>query len=257
MSARTTRVWCAAAIAGCLIAAMPGCYIRRGFAVHWNWTLHAHRYGCHGAACCGDEPLEMASGPGECVDCLVHDESHGVGQGRAAEGPPPLDAELTPDPEPAGPSYFHPVPTRPVFGPRSEQPDGIDGQTLIPLPAPAQEAQPMMPLLPAPDAGDSKDDDTSIDEPPSDAAPDPSSSTRFRLRRLPKGREAKLTGWKAASTSAARKRTIRSTPPAEAHSKDARVRPSGDKKKRPCPHCSLSFKPRARASGDSVSRRAE
>lgn len=248
MMARTTRVWCAGAIAGCLLMALPGCYIRRGFAVHWNWTLHAHHYGCHGAGCCGDESPAMASGSGECVDCLAHDEFHPVGHGRAAEGPPPLDAELSPDPEPAGPSYFHPVPTRPVFGPRSEQPDAIEGQTLMPLPVPAQEAQPMTPLLPAPDADDLKEGDTSIEEPPSDAAPDTGSSTS--LRRLPEGREAKLTGWKAASTSAARKRTVRSTPPAAALGKNAAARPSGNKKKRSCPHCSVTFKPRARTNDE-------
>lgn len=223
MSGRRSRILCAAAIAVSLMTAMPGCYIRRGFSVRWNWSLHAHRYGCHGTTCEPDGPSAVVENGGECADCNADGGLHGVGRGRAAEGPPPL----APDPEPAGPSYFHPVPTQPVFGPRSEQPDAIEAPTLIPLPAPTEEDDSMAPLLTPPSSDQSEADEPDTDEPPTKTAPDTGSSTK--LRRLPAPGATELTGWKA-KTPKARKRTVRSTPPA--------------KKKPPCPHCSVTFKPR-------------
>ena len=240
MSGRTRRFWCAAAVAVSLTAAMPGCYIRRGFAVRWNWSLHAHRYGCHGATCEPDDSSPVVAGPRECADCTAHGGLHGFGGGRAAEGPPPL----APDAEPAGPSYFHPVPTQPVFGPRSEQPDSVEGPTLMPLPVPAQEAEPMTPLLPPPDTNNPDGDEPATDEPPEEAAPDSGSPTG--LRRLPKGRETELTGWKAKSPKN-RKRTVRSTPQGKDAGGAISAGQSATKKKRPCPHCSVTFKPRPAA----------
>lgn len=237
MSGRRSRVWCAAAIAVALTTAMPGCYIRRGFSVRWNWSLHAHRYGCHGATCEPDDSSAVVQNGGECADCNYHGGLHGIGGRRAADGPPPL----APDPEPAGPSYFHPIPTRPVFGPRSEQPDAIEAPTLMPLPAPTQDDGTMTPLLSPPSSDESEADEPAADEPPADTAPDTGSSTK--LRRLPKPSDTELTGWRAKAPKTL-KRTVRSTPPAEASGKSSTVRPSGNKKKRPCPHCSVTFKPR-------------
>jgi hypothetical protein len=61
-------------------------------------------------------------------------------------------------PEPQAPGYFHPVPTYPVFGPRSEQPDGIepDLQPMSPGGMPGMESEP----LPAPPDADLSDDES-------------------------------------------------------------------------------------------------
>ena len=67
----------------------------------------------------------------------------------------------------AAPSYFHPVPTYPVFGPRSEQPDGIEPtmQPLIPGESSEIEGEPLPPpSLGADDAMDEADDDLSDEE---------------------------------------------------------------------------------------------
>ncbi|HJT31618.1 MAG TPA: hypothetical protein VJ783_06160 [Pirellulales bacterium] len=128
-----------------------------------------------------------------------------------------------------------------MFGPRSEQPDAIEAPTLMPLPAPTQDDGTMTPLLSPPSSDESEADEPAADEPPADTAPDTGSSTK--LRRLPKPSDTELTGWRAKAPKTL-KRTVRSTPPAEASGKSSTVRPSGNKKKRPCPHCSVTFKPR-------------
>ncbi|HEX7448651.1 MAG TPA: hypothetical protein VF306_13960 [Pirellulales bacterium] len=179
----------------------------------------------------------------ECVDCPSHDGVHGIGHRRAAEGPPPLAAEMSPDPEPAGPSYFHPLPTRPVFGPRSEQPDAIEGQSLLPVPAPSHDAEPMIPLLPPPSSDEpEKTDDGPLEQEPDDGGPGADSSTG--LRRLPDSREAQAAGWKAAKKQVARKRTVRSTVSGKKVTATETAKATGSKQSRPCPHCSVSFKPR-------------
>lgn len=248
MSGRTMRLWCAAVIAGCLLTAMPGCYIRRGFSLHWNWSLHAHRYRCNGPRC-GAEPAAMVGDAAESVDCPAEDGGHTLGHGRAAQGPPPLAPELSPDPEPAGPSYFHPVPTRPVFGPRSEQSDAIEGQSLLPLPAPSRDAEPMIPLLPPPATDEPADaGDGPLEQDPDGGGPGEDSSTG--LRRLPDSGNAQPTGWKAVKTKTAGKRTIRSTASGKKVAEAGTAKPTGSKKSRPCPHCSVNFKPPANKAAD-------
>ncbi len=243
MSGRTTRLWCAVVIAGGLLTAAPGCYIRRGFALQWNWSLHAHRYRCNGPSC-GAEPPTMVADDAECVDCPTEGGGHSITHGRAAEGPPPLAPELSPDPEPAGPSYFHPLPTRPVFGPRSEQPDAIEGQSLLPVPAPSHGAEPIMPLLPPPTADGAEQEEDSLEQEPDGGAPDADSSTG--LRRLPAEREAETAGWKAAKKGRAPKR-IRSTSGGQKPLASASATSAGAANSLPCPHCSVTFKPKPRA----------
>ncbi|HEX5443903.1 MAG TPA: hypothetical protein VFW87_08755 [Pirellulales bacterium] len=246
MSGRTTRLWCAAVVAGGLLTAAPGCYIRRGFALQWNWSLHAHRYRCNGPPC-GAEPPAMVADDAECVDCATEGGGHNLANGRAAEGPPPLAPELSPDPEPAGPSYFHPLPTRPVFGPRSEQPDAIEGQSLLPVPTPSHGAEPLLPLLPPPAAKESDEaeraDDGPVEQDSGDGGPDADSSTE--LRRLPAERDAQTSGWKAAKKGQAPKR-IRSTSGGQKPLASASAKSAGATKSLPCPHCSVTFKPKPR-----------
>lgn len=71
-------------------------------------------------------------------------------------------------PEPQAPDYFHPVPTYPVFGPRSEQPDGIEPelQPLSPGVMPGMEGEP----LPAPADADLSDDESAEDAASDDEA---------------------------------------------------------------------------------------
>lgn len=113
----------------------------------------------------------------------------------------------------AGPSFFVPVPTYPVFGPRSEQPDGVDSQLqpvisdgveqfeAEPLPVPADRSA-------LPEEQEEEDDDDLTDR----------SSSGLRL--------------------AAPTQTV-----AEGGWKPAKNRLKDTAASRPCAKCSVSFKP--------------
>lgn len=158
MRPRMKAVWAATALASLLLSA-PGCVIRRGFVVQFDWSLSAHRTGCRHqwfkgrcrtcnalpcevAACetapCGegDDSLDGAieAAPTGCDACAPRCRRGLRGRfggfWRSADEIPP------PAPEPPGPSNFHPVPTQPVYGIRSEQPDAAEApmERLAPVP---------------------------------------------------------------------------------------------------------------------------
>ncbi len=126
MQRRTKSFWGLMALA-CVLAISPGCVIRRGWVVKWDWSLEAHRTGCRHRwfrGICRDCQMESSAccdeGAGGCrsgAPCrgglggLLHREE--------VEAPPPA-------PEPPGPSTFHPLPTRPVYGMRSEEADSYE-----------------------------------------------------------------------------------------------------------------------------------
>lgn len=170
------------ALAGLLLVA-PGCVIRRGFVVQFDWSLTAHRTGCRHqwfkgrCRACNALPCEGSScgsaeefAPDDCGTCGPRCRRRFLGRflQSAEEIPPPA-------PEPPGPSNFHPVPTKPVFGHRSEQPDAIETpmERLAPAPmerndradeAPDETADTMpddFDASPAPDAEEAPPDDSS------------------------------------------------------------------------------------------------
>jgi hypothetical protein len=115
------------AVVGLLLFA-PGCVIRRGFVVQFDWSLRAHRTGCRqpllGRLCrgCDGPPCETADPAQGCESC-GHRDHRGLGGFRRV-----LRSEVLPPPapEPPAPASFHPIPTRPVFGSRAEEPDAYE-----------------------------------------------------------------------------------------------------------------------------------
>lgn len=189
MRPQMKAAWAMAALAGLLLVA-PGCVIRRGFVVQLDWSLTAHRTGCRHqwfkgrCRACNAMACEASScgsadeaAPDDCASCGPRCRRRFIGRflQSAEEIPPPA-------PEPPGPSNFHPVPTKPVFGHRSEQSDAIE--------------TPMERLAPAPmepnDRADEAPDETTdtapngFDESPApdaeEAPPDESSARRIRKR---------------------------------------------------------------------------
>ena len=169
MRPQKRTAWAMAALASLLLVA-PGCVIRRGFVVQLDWSLTAHRTGCRhqwfqgrcrgcnalpcdaapcealacDAAPCGasDDSLNGAieTAPTDCGVCAprcrrgLRHRFGGFWQS-AEEAPPPA-------PEPPGPSNFHPLPTRPVYGNRSEQPDAVEAPMERLAPAPIESSMP-------------------------------------------------------------------------------------------------------------------
>lgn len=119
---------------------------------------------------------------------------------------------LPAQPEMAAPGYFQPVPTYPVFGPRSEEPDGIE-----------PEMQPLMPddgsmegeTLPEPTE---PTDDTVQLEDAEEASDDGQVPSALAL--TAPGQSVRQTGWKAAR---------KQSPEAAAAT-------------RPCAKCTVTFK---------------
>lgn len=119
-----------------------------------------------------------------------------------------------PEPEPAAATYFHPVPMGPVFGPRSEQPDGVEAEStpLLPeqfaprplapqlLPIPQSESGELNPRgdLPPPSEDESDDgDDEGLPERDGRAAARPTAG-RGQLRFPATAATATVTGWRIA-----------------------------------------------------------
>jgi hypothetical protein len=108
------------ALVGMLAASAAGCCCscgKQGYVIHSDWTLTVNRQPCGGACATGD---------GCCTDQMVAGRAGRAG--RAARESGPLVA---------GPGHFHPVPTRPVFGPR---PDLV----AVPVSAPLEDAPPAL-----------------------------------------------------------------------------------------------------------------
>lgn len=101
------------------------------------------------------------------------------------------------------PGYFSPVPTYPVFGPRSEEPDGIEPelQPLSPNGMDRMEGEP----LPAPPQNSSVDEDAAADD---EISTDEGSDLQLAAPQ----QRVKHAGWKPAKRRAAEvEQTIRST----------------------------------------------
>jgi hypothetical protein len=138
MRPRLNMAWAPAALV-CLLLFTPGCVIRRGFVVQFDWSLRAHRTGCRQplfkARCraCDAAPCETAGTGAHGCDSCGHGALGGIRRALRGEILPP------PAPEPPAPASFHPIPTRPVYGPRAEEPDAYE-VPLRPLPtAPAEQ----------------------------------------------------------------------------------------------------------------------
>jgi hypothetical protein len=123
---------------------------------------------------------------------------------------PHIVSTLPAVPEMQGPSYFQPVPTYPVFGPRSEEPDGI-----------APEMQQLMPgdgtdgdTLPEPRDEVSQDDDT---EDSADEDEEPGT-----LQLAAPNQSTRQAGWKPAQRQSVETKTAT----------------------RPCAKCTVTFKSR-------------
>jgi hypothetical protein len=126
--------------------------------------------------------------------------------------PGPRVVSTLPAPEREAPSYLHPVPTYPVFGPRSEEPDGIEPD-LQPL-SPGLEGEPLPPPGGLGDASeDDPGDDVSLDE-------DDSEEDDDEPMLAPPQQLVKDSGWKAA-----KRQPDRTTAPT-----------------RPCATCTVTFK---------------
>lgn len=134
MHGRTKLIWTSLILSGLLVS--PGCVIRRGWVIKYDWSFEAHRTGCRhrwfGGCCRSCQPASCGE-----ATCHADDEEGAPCRARALGGllhresvPPP------PAPEPPAPSTFHPVPMRPVFGPRSEESDSYDAPegSLSPVP---------------------------------------------------------------------------------------------------------------------------
>lgn len=101
------------------------------------------------------------------------------------------------------PGYFSPVPTYPVFGPRSEEPDGIEPE-LQPLPPDGIDGMEGE-LLPAPPRNGAVDDDSAADD-------DISTDEGSELQLAAPQQRVKHAGWKPVRRqSAEAEKTIRST----------------------------------------------
>jgi hypothetical protein len=139
--------------------------------------LAASSAGCHGARrCCGCGPSaygyaagqDQANCPADCdryasrtyrrFDCCRPRRDPRI--------PGPRVVSTLPAPEREAPGYLHPVPTYPVFGPRSEEPDGIEPelQPMLPSGSPRMQGEPLPPPEDDSLLEDDTDDDVSMEE---------------------------------------------------------------------------------------------
>lgn len=211
-----------------------------GLALLWSIASLAMSSGCCGIGCCGGGrriPLlgnAVDGQPGCDSHCdryapqvYHHNRCHTVRDPRI---PGPRDINTLPaEPEMEAPNYFHPVPTYPVFGPRSEQPDGIDPQLQPLLPRDTIDGESLpAPMLRQSDAPDEQyeqfeQDDQSADSDMSDGVlsdSEPMDGPTLSSAGKVVGRAVSQTGWKPA-----KKQTARMESPT-----------------RPCPNCSVTFR---------------
>ncbi|HUY89563.1 MAG TPA: hypothetical protein VMV10_12585 [Pirellulales bacterium] len=202
MRPQTTAAWATAALAGLLLTA-PGCVIRRGFVVQFDWSLSAHRTGCRhqwfegrcrscNALPCEATALEAENGelipepyePEPCAPCRRRCGGRLGGLFQSEELPPPT-------PEPPGPSNFHPIPTRPVFGNRAEQPDATEEpmERLTPVPLESSEDVDGE----APDEGED-----SAPEEMEEMAPEEQPGEQSAMRQNRSGRSVRSVTWQQA-----------------------------------------------------------
>ncbi|HET6880017.1 MAG TPA: hypothetical protein VFI31_07670 [Pirellulales bacterium] len=161
--------------------------------------------------------------PGEAVglrtDCDPHSARvyhrrpccHGPFRDPRLPGPKIMSTEPA-VPEMAAPGYFHPVPTYPVFGPHSEEPDGIE-TALQPLEP--DDGSMSDESLPEPREASLNDDEEDEDE----------AEEQNPLRLAAPDQSVRQAGWKAA-----RKPSLEEETPT-----------------RPCANCSVRFKQRTTA----------
>ena len=188
--------------------------------------LLAMSAGCHCPSCaggCGDASTHghVVGGPSACdqrndryAPRVYHHKKvccHAALRDPRTPGPRVVST-LPAEPEMEAPGYFHPVPTYPVFGPRSEMSDGIEPQMqpLLPGDAPGLDGEP----LPIPMPRDRGDGDEEAAEEPT-LGDEPSA-----LKLSAPGQSVRQTGWKPAKRQAAQ---------TEAPT-------------RPCAKCSISFR---------------
>lgn len=119
MCRRTATVGSALLWAACLIAMASGCRCGR---LCGGCGACTQGYGANGwpPGCDKGSDRYAARPYPPCAKCRAARRDPRI--------PGPRGVYTQPAPEAAAPSYFHPVPTYPVFGPRSEQPDGIEPQ---------------------------------------------------------------------------------------------------------------------------------
>jgi hypothetical protein len=166
------RAWARVAVC-CLPLFAPGCVIRRGFVVQFDWSLRAHRTGCRQPLfprlCrgCESPACEAVDGGQGCESC-GHPGHGGFRRVLRREVPPP------PAPEPPAPASFHPIPTRPVFGSRAEEPDAYE----VPLRPMAQEDRAEDDSLDGDDRVPAEGEDMAPDE---DELPSPENQSAVRL----------------------------------------------------------------------------
>jgi hypothetical protein len=151
MGQRITMIALALVWASCLAASPIGCCCPRRCG------------GCGTSECGYAEGAGQAACPHECDRYAARSNRHVpcCRTRRDPRIPGPRIVSTLPAPETEAPGYFQPVPTYPVFGPRSEEPDGIEPelQPLLPDGSPGMEDEP----LPEP-LRDSLSDEESGDE---------------------------------------------------------------------------------------------
>jgi hypothetical protein len=200
MGRRTLMIALSLVWAGCLAASSVGCCCPR-------------RCGGCGAAMAGYVGNAQGAGAADC-DRYSARPYHHVGccrPRRVPRIPGPRSISTLPPPESAAPSFFQPVPTYPVFGPRSEEPDGIEPvlQPLSPDDLPGMEDEP----LPAPARNGAMSNDDSADQ-------DISAGEATDLKLAAPQQLIKRAGWK----------------PAKKQS------PQAETPTRPCAKCTVTFR---------------
>lgn len=162
--------------------------------------------GCHCPRCpggCGDCTMQgyAVGGPTcdkQCDRYAPRPYNHKVCCRAAHRDPripgPRIVSTLPAHPEMEAPAYFHPVPTYAVFGPRSEQPDGIEPQMqpLMPDDSSGFDGEPLP--MPTRRDRDERDDESVEDDAPGE---EPSA-----LKLLAPGQSVRQTGWKPAKKQA-------------------------------------------------------
>jgi hypothetical protein len=172
-----------------------------------------------GAGCalhrCDFEPGQAVGVRTDCDphSARVYHHRHCCGPIRDPRIPgPKIVSTLPAVPEMAAPGYFNPVPTYPVFGPRSEEPDGIEAEEQPLAPGDGSMTGESLPEPRLPQDGNEEDSD----EPEEDDEPS-------ALKLSPPDQSVRQAGWKPA-----RKQAVEKEMPT-----------------RPCAKCTVTFKQRS------------